>query len=235
MEPFLSERDFDRALDYLSNPRALAKLSPVDRLLFHRLSDRVPVAFKFPRTLTAGEIVADAFTFKKWYENPATGQPGSESGPRFWEARERQVRRKLVDAGVVPSQGWYFWPCTIMFEFWDAPVSARKVARIAQVTQNTTRGVEAATGSRNDETILAVGMATGNNQRQIHNCHDFEADPAGTIAYIGPLFPTPLFPGTDITASGLTNLIATDIVDVTMIGEWRFQPRFVQTGDEPRG
>ena len=236
MRPFVSLTDLEAALGMIGQPDSLRQASPGDRALFYLMSSPTFGAFAFTHTISAAEEAGDRFSFGNWWENPGglVTIPGSRLRETYWLPGERQVVRPSVARDDSPSQGWGFWAETISLEYYTTG-DVRKKAQVVELRTDGIVNAKSIPTTRLQTTLLAVAQHDADVERSIFNVCDFQNVTLEDQAQIGALFPIPLYPGFPINVHDLTNLEDTDVVEIRMLGLWRFDPRHMLEGQEARG
>lgn len=228
MKSFDSPGDVARAFQFLRK-KTWKTASPIDRAMFLSMFQDVPAAYGTHRILTAGEVAAGGNLDWQWFLGPMNvGDVNEAAGLAH--------RRRYHDGGIkLPENdklnGWYFVPQYLTLDFFTA-ARARKAAAITYIQCFMRGTVLDGTQDIMNSPRRTIGVSNGVDKERSHFILDHQTETLNDDR-MGTLLRTTLFPFTNPSLGGLafqgfSNLIATDILRITMEGRWFFSPRFIE-------
>lgn len=226
MKTFDSPGDVKRAFQFLRK-KTWEQAGPADKAMFLALIQNNPTSYGTIRTLTGAEVASDFFTWE-WYKEPmdlGDRNDGSKT------ARKNYHDGGIKDPAANHLNGWFFVPNYVTLEFFDA-ARDRKAASITYVNAFLRGRVIDDTADPLNSSERAIGVANGADKERVHFLVDHQSEVL-TDDRMATLFRTLLVAHTEksisaLTFKGFSNLIATDIVRVTMEGRSFYTPRFIE-------
>lgn len=163
--------------------------------------------------------------------------PGTiEAQPLFWNPGEGILPR-IAPGGTAPEKsltGWYLMPQTIVLQFFTSG-RVRKAAHLKSIW-SFAGYFPFVPGIDDRENLLLLGrfIANGTQEVQVYSAFPGCGAAVGDEA-VQALFPFPLIPGNSIILDEDNGTAAGDLLRITMMGTWIFDPRFVQSTEERNG